>query len=423
MSWHPPETEIHRPVNKKNGRKKADKGEPSGDRRIMHVDMDAFFAAVEQRDVPQLKGKPVIVGGIPGQRGVVSTCSYEAREYGVRSGMPIAEAEKLCPHAEFLKTHGSKYTHASEKIIRTFFLFSPLVEPVSIDEAYLDVTGSVKLYGEEYSLGRALKEKIYRNTKLTCSVGIAPTRVLAKLASGLDKPDGLTVIKKDEIQEKVYSLKVEKLWGVGEKTMMSLNRIGVFSIGDLAECPEGSLKKYFGVYGPALKKTARGESSAKVTPPDRGEDEKSIGNEHTFYCDIGDLNRVYGMLLYLSQKVGRRARRKGFAGRTVTLKLRYADFETHTHRETFPQVVWDDRDIFDAAKMLFLQIYKKHKKVRLVGVSISGLVRIESNHCDPLHQIDFFNETKRERTYLPVLDGLRDKFGEHIISRAAAKRK
>jgi len=329
----------------------------------MHVDMDAFFAAVEQRDHPQLRGKPVIVGGLPGERSVVSTCSYEAREYGVGSGMPIAEAERLCPDGIFMKTHGAKYIHASVMILNIFHKYTPIVEQVSIDEAYLDIAGSARLFGNERRLAVEIKNEINRTLGLTCTVGIAPTRAFAKLASGLNKPDGLTIINRKDIKSTIYPLPVEKLWGIGEKTKASLNRIGVKTIGDLGEYPANALKKYFGVCGEAMKKAAQGMSSAEVTAADKHEDEKSIGNEHTFHADVGDMDTVFEMLLYLSQKVGRRARRAEFAGRTVTLKLRYSDFETHTHRETFPNLFWDDMEIYKAGKMLFNQIYKHGRKV------------------------------------------------------------
>ncbi len=422
MSWHPPETDAHRPKKKRDGVKLTGTPQNDGERLVMHVDMDAFFAAIEQRDQPQLRGKPVIVGGLPGERSVVSTCSYEARAFGVHSGMPLAEAERLCPHAEFIRTHGSKYVHASIKIIETFHRYTPAVEPVSIDEAYLDVTGSIRLYGDEQRIAEAMKNDIFDRLGLTCSVGIAPTRVFAKLASGLDKPDGLTIIKKEDYETKIYPLTVRKLWGIGEKTEIALNKYGIFTIGELAEYPEKPLKKYFGVYGEALRKTARGESSSVVTPAVEREDEKSVGNEHTFHADVGDEDTINSMLLYLSQKVGRRARKEGFAGRTVTLKLRYADFETHTHRETFPQLIWDDYDIYQAASMLLDQIYVRSRRIRLLGISISGLVRNGSNLVEPKCQTDMFHETGSRKNYLPVFDGLREKFGERIISRTGAQR-
>jgi len=273
MSWNPPETDAHRPRRTGRNTGKRDRETCGKDRRIMHVDMDAFFAAIEQRDQPQLRGKPVVVGGIPGGRGVVSTCSYEAREYGVRSGMSTAEAARRCPQAVFLRTNGKKYIHASIVILTIFSRYTPVVEPVSIDEAYLDVTGSIRLYRNERALALAVKREIREKLGLSCSIGIAPTRAFAKLASGLNKPDGLTIFTREDLERKIYPLPVEKLWGVGEKTAAALGKLGITSIGELAGCPAARLKGAFGIYGEQLQKVARGESGAAVTPADKREDE------------------------------------------------------------------------------------------------------------------------------------------------------
>ena len=418
MTWHPPE-EVKNIELTKQGveNKKTRRKHNTHVRLIMHIDMDAFFAAIEQRDNPLLKGKPVIVGGIPGGRGVVSTCSYEAREYGIHSGMPIAEAERRCPHGIYLKAHGKKYTYAAVQLLEIFHNFTPVVEPVSIDEAYLDITNVVQKYGNEINLARELKKEIFKQLNLNCSIGIAYSRIFAKLASGMDKPDGLTIISKVNIEEKVYPLPVEKLWGIGEKTAEILHNIGIYTIGDLAVDKDNVLKKCFGRNGEHWKKIARGESAATVIPVNQRENEKSIGHEHTFGKDVREDDTFFKMLMKLSQKVGRRMRKRGFGGKTVTFKLRYSDFETHTHRETLPHLIWDDREIFEEGKLLFKQMYKKNRPIRLIGLSVSKLFPLQFDSILTSHQEDLFNEPYRKNEILPVMDSLRNKYGEKIISR------
>ena len=235
-----------------------------------------------------------------------------------------------------------------------------------------------------------------------------------------EKPDGLTVILPEDVPEIVYPLPVEKLWGVGDKTAETLHKLGIATIGELAECRAGVLKKYFGINGEQLKKIARGEGSEEVVPMDEREDEKSIGHEHTFFRDESDIRQVMQRLLLLSQKVGRRLRNRGFGGKIVTVKLRYSDFETHTHRETFQEIFRDDREIYEAGKMLFKDIYQQNRAVRLIGISVSRLVRIDFGSEYTLHQVDLFSEPYRNKEIFPVMDSLRDKYGENIISRCAA---
>jgi len=393
----------------------------SSEVRILHVDMDAFFAAIEQRDNPGLKGKPVIVGGLPGSRGVVATCSYEARAFGVTSGMPLTEALRLCPKGIFLQTNGRKYTSTAIQLIEMFHHYTPVVEPVSIDESYLDITGSIKLFGNEQTLAVSLKQEIRHKLELTCSVGIAHTRVYAKLATGLHKPNGLTILHKTETNETVYPLPVEKLWGVGEKTSRALHELGVYTIGDLARYPEQTLSYYFGVNGKQLSAIARGESCPDVLSLDERPDEKSIGHEHTFGTDVRDIEVINNTLLRLAQKVGRRLRAGGFAGRTIALKLRYCDFETHTIRETNSRFLRDDCGIYYCAKYLFNKLYLGIKSVRLVGISLSSLVRINASVFGDVQPEDIFLNGMQNHRIVPVMDRLRDKFGEDIITRCAAQ--
>ena len=421
MTWHPPEELITTNGNPIHGTVlRQDRKAAAGKSRILHVDMDAFFAAIEQRDNPHLKGKPVIVGGPVDGRGVAATCSYEARDYGVRSGMALAEAKRRCPHGIFLKTNGKKYTTTAIKIVEIFHKYTPIVEPVSIDEAYLEITGTLKNYASETQLARMLKQDIESTLALTCSVGIAKNRIFAKLASGLNKPDGLTILTDDSIEQTVHPLPVEKLWGIGEKTSAVMHALGINTIGELTRCSDTVLKKHFGRNGPHFRQVARGESTASVVPIDKRPDEKSIGHEHTFTHDIRDADIPLRMLLKLSQKVGRRMRKKGFAGKTITLKLRYSNFETHTHRETFPAFIQDDLKIYEAGKMLYDHLYQKNRAVRLLGISVSKLMSVPVSTNGFLHQSDLFQIPPSMNGYLPVIDLLRDEFGEEIISRCGA---
>jgi len=386
-------------------------------KRILHIDMDAFFASVEQRDLPSLRGKPVIVGGMPGKRGVVATCSYEAREYGVHSGMPISEAEKKCPHAIYLKTYGRKYLHAFQTLLKIFQRYTPAVEPVSIDEAYLDISGSMNLYDGEENLAQALKDEIKKKLKLTCTIGIAPNKVFAKLASGLEKPDGLTIIKEGEVEEKVYPLSVSKLWGIGEKTEKILNGLEIRTIGDLAAKPVKILKHRFGIYGETLQKMARGEEFVEIMPIGKQREEKSIGNEHTFSRDSDNLNYVHSELLHLSQKVGRRLREKKYGAKIITLKLRYEGFFTLTHRMTISHFIYKDSDIYSYATGLFKQKYEIGKKVRLVGISLSRLSQITDSSGSLFMQKELFPQSPKENNLYNVLDNLKDKYGEKVVKR------
>jgi len=386
-------------------------------KRIMHIDMDAFFASIEQRDLPSLGNKPVIVGGTPGKRGVVATCSYEARTFGVHSGMPISEAVKKCPHAVFLRTYGKKYVHTARLLIGIFQRYSPVVEPVSIDEAYLDISGCSKLFGDEESTALRLKENIKENLNLSCSIGIAPNKTFAKLASALQKPDGLTIIKENEIEEKVYQLPVSKLWGIGEKTEKVLNELQIKTIGDLAHKPVKILKYRFGIYGEILQKMARGEKFREVMPMNEGREEKSVGNEHTFYRDTNNVRYIHSELLRLSQKVGRRLREKGYGAKIITLKIRFEGFITTSHRMTLSQFIYKDSDIYRYATTLFHEKYGGDKKIRLVGISLSCLSEITGSEGKQYTQEELFPVKTSENSLYVMLDSLKDKFGEKIIRR------
>jgi len=385
---------------------------------ILHVDMDAFFASLEQRDNPLLRGRPVIVGGTLESRGVVSTCSYEARVYGVHSAMPIQEALRRCPQGIFVEGNGSKYASASRQLIKILLRFSPQVEPVSVDEAFVDITGSVWIYGSEENLARTLKATIRQELGVTATIGIAPNKIMAKMASDLNKPDGFTLIRPEEIATKIYPLPVSAMWGVGKQTQTALEKLGILTIGQLAAASEKTLKKIFGKNGPALVRLARGEADPPVLFPSEFPDEKSIGQEHTFGRDTDNVDELTAELLLLAQKVGRRMRKRGFVGKRVTLKYRYENFETHTHQMTlFTPTNMDDVIFLSACKLLEEKV-PKGRKIRLLGISVSQLRHQNEAFCQPLSLFQAEKGEKRRQLF-STLDHLKDYYGEMVIMQAS----
>src|SRR5712691_7742649 len=345
----------------------------AGARTILHVDMDAFYAAVEQRDRPELRGKPVIVGADPkgGKgRGVVSTASYEARRFGVGSAMPISQAYRLCPHGVYLPVDMEKYVRVSKQVMAVLRDVTDLVEPVSIDEAFLDVTGRRRALGSGEEIARRLKDEIRRGTSLTASVGVATSKLVAKIASDLRKPDGLIVVLPGTEAAFLAPLPVRRLWGVGPKMEERLMKIGVRTIGELATCDPARLERRLGTHGHDLVQLARGIDLREVVS--EGEDAKSIGQEHTFGADTGDRERLRTTLLELCDAVARRLRQHGVRARTVTLKYRDEDFHTSTRAKTLEAAVDSGDALFEAAWRLFRGVHGR-RKVRLLGVSASGL--------------------------------------------------
>jgi len=385
-------------------------------RRVMHVDMDAFFAALEENKNPHLAGKPIVVGGSPNGRGVVSTASYATRQHGIHSGMSARKALRLCPQAIFVGSELEQYTYVSAELINIYHRFSPKVEATSVDEAFLDITGCAHLYGSEENLGYALKKEIRDRLSLTCSVGIAPTKVMAKVASAVFKPDGLTVLDEDGIKSLVYPLPVSKLWGVGPATLIVLEEIGIKTIGDLAACPLDLLKKRFGKCGEALGLIAQGEGESAVLSSAELPLEKSMGHERTLPFDVDDPDYQKATLHYLCDKVARRMRRHNFAGRTVTLKLRWSDFKTITRAITFSHHTDDTLHLYKIVLGLWIAAIKESKKkVRLLGVSVSHLRKKMDNP-----QLGLFDSStaRRKKETDPTIDRLRDKYGESVILRA-----
>ena len=338
---------------------------------ILHVDMDAFYAAVEQLDHPEYRNKPLIIGGTKDSvRGVVSTCSYEARKYGVRSAMPIKRAVALCPHGIFIPGRMARYQEVSRQIHAVFQDFSPVVESLSIDEAFLDMTGCEHFYPSLKAMGQAIKDRIKEETGLTCSVGIGPNKFLAKLASDWQKPDGLTIIYPDQVDQFLLNLPVGKLWGVGEKSKKVLRKLGINTVRDLRGKSLNWLQENLGAnFGTHLYNLSRGIDSRDVEPAGEA---KSISQEITFDHDYEDQEFLRSQLAIMAEKVGYRLRREKLYARTVTIKVRYSDFSTITRSQTLDYAICDDDSLFSIGWKLFQTV--KKAPVRLLGIGAHNLV-------------------------------------------------
>jgi len=340
-------------------------------RRILHIDMDAFFASVEQKRHPELTGKPIVVGGSgdPTKRGVVSTASYEARKFGIHSAMPLRTAYKLCPDAVFLPVDYEEYQRASEKVKNILREFTTVIEDMGIDEAFLDISQIDKPLEE---IAENIKKRIKEETGLTCSIGIAPNKLLAKIASDMQKPDGLTIIKDDEIESRIWQLSVRKLWGVGPKTEAYLKNMGIKTIGELASFSRDKLVKEFGEsHGDYLYDAARGiDESPLVTHWEP----KSHSREITFEKDTGNWQVIAKTLAGLTRDVTDEMKESGYKGKTVTVKVRFSDFETHTRAKTISKPTDSEEEIRKAA-FDCLKRFELKKKVRLIGVRVGGLIK------------------------------------------------
>lgn len=386
------------------------------ERSIVHVDMDAFFAAVEQRDDPSLRGRPVIVGADPkgGRgRGVVSTCSYEARKFGVRSAMPISEAWRRCPQGAYLPPDFRRYEEASEKILAAFNEFTPDIEPVSIDEAFLDITRSAHLFGGPLETCCRIKARVKALTGLTCSVGLAPTKLAAKIASDLKKPDGLVEVKAAGLRAFLAPLDISRLWGLGPKTAEVLRSRGINTIGELAAAEADELRG-LGAHGPELRRLALGDDPREVRA---GGEAKSVGNEVTFERDTADARELKESLVALADKVSSRLRAAGLKGRTVTLKVRLEGFETYTRARTLSLASNYADVLAGEALALFAAFDRGRKKVRLLGVKVSGLMPAEKK--ESLFEQE--GDDRREKAH-KAIEAIREKFGRSSIYRAGGKK-
>ena len=385
-------------------------------RTIIHIDMDCFFAAVEQRDNPKLRGRPVVICGSPDRRSVVSTASYEARKFGIQSGSSAFSARLKCPEAAFVEGNPEKYLYASSRLIKILKDYTSEVEVFSVDEAFLDISGCETLFGPPENVAWSIKERVKKELGLTCSVGIAPNKLVAKIASALHKPDGLTVVLPGEEQSFLAKLPVGKLWGVGEKTKRVLNRLGVRTVFDLTLVPKEILKSYFGVIGEYLYLASRGIDNSPVIPYYESHNARSMGHEHTFDRDVNDPRVVFGTLLWLCEKLGRRLRKGKYFATNVTVKLRFADFTTITRGMTVRTPTNLERVIFSNAKRLLLASWKGQQMLRLIGVTGGGLVR---EPCMQLELLGIANNP-RYRRMVEAVDKIRDRFGERAIRYAGS---
>ena len=381
-------------------------------RRIIHIDMDAFYASVEQHDNPALKGLPVIVGGDPEKRGVVSAASYEARVYGVHSAMPSSQARRLCPQGNFLPVRMHRYREVSGQIFRILREYTPLVEPLSLDESFLDVTGSEKLFGPVLQIAREVKRRILETTGLTASAGIAPNKFLAKIASDFKKPDGLVEIKPDEAREFLRELPISKLWGVGKATEEVLKGMGILKVGQLALFPAEKIERKLGKFGLELMALARGEDERPVSPD---ADAKSISQEETFTPDLETPDQMKRILLDQAEQVGWELRKQKLKGSTVTVKVRYPDFTLVTRSLTLPIPTDQGIEIYQTAMKLLPRTEALQRRARLLGVGISNLL-----HRDDPEQYLLF-DSRREKTERSVqaMDRIWEKFGPEAIKRAS----
>lgn len=379
---------------------------------ILHVDMDAFYASVEERDRPELVGSPVIVGGSRDTRGVVSAANYVARKFGIHSAMPMVTAMRLCPQAVVLPVRMSHYAAVSRQLRDVFHRYTPLVEPLSLDEAFLDVAGTESLFGPPEEIAVRIKQDILVETQLVASVGVAPNKFLAKVASDLEKPDGLTVVDPNRIQGFLDPLPVSRLWGVGRKAEQKLKRVGIDTVEQLRRLPESSLAMALGEKAAAhLHALAHGRDNRRVVP-DR--EAKSISHETTFAVDVYDEEMLLSVLVNLSDQVGRRLRRNKLSARSVNIKIRFSNFETITRSQSLRDPTDSDRELAAVASELFAsRVSLNGRGIRLIGMGTSGFEH------EPVRQKSLFDEQEilRNRQLDEMTDLIRDRFGSSALRR------
>lgn len=379
-------------------------------REIIHIDMDAFYAAVEQKDNPALKGRPVIVGGDPQKRGVVSAASYEARAYGVHSAMPISQAQKLCPQGIFLPVRMPRYQEVSRQIFKIFEEYTPLIEPLSLDEAFLDITQCQLLFGPALQIAKDIKKRIYETTGLTSSAGLAPNKFLAKIASDLKKPDGLVEVRPEVVKEFLSPLPISKLWGVGKVTTDILRSLGIWQVGQLANFPPEILERKLGKFGRQLIALARGEDERPVMPHSAV---KSISQEETFTPELFEQREMERVLLFQAEQVSFELRQQGLKGKTVQIKVRYPDFRLITRSLTLTSPTDQGWAIYQVACQLLARTDVLQKKARLLGVGITNLQR-----ADYPQQLSLFGHEEKKSRAASVIDRIWKKFGPQAIQRA-----
>ena len=373
------------------------------------VDMDAFFASVEQAHHPHLRGQPVIVCGDPSRRGVVTAASYEARGSGVRAGIPLQEARRLCPEAHYVEGDPEKYVALSLQLLNLYLTLTPDVEPFSVDEAFLAVGRSGEPLSQAEALARDLQSEIERRFHLGASIGIGPNKLIAKMAAGLHKPKGLTTLDVEGFQREFWGRDVQELWGVGPKLAERMRSLGMMTVGELAHAPEGPLQAAFGIIGPQLREAANGWDDTPLVPYHCGIDAKSMGHEVTLPEDCADPAFLEGTLLRLSDQVGRRLRSEGYVGRTVSLKLRDHRFTTHIRQRALDEATSDHRRIFLCAKALWRELWNG-EPVRLIGVTLAQLSRALQ-----VEQVELFGHDDRSHRLVEALDRVRDRLGEASV--------
>ncbi len=384
------------------------------ERIILHIDMDAFFAAIEQRDNPELQGKPVVVGGSDGDKGVVSTASYEARKFGIHSAMPIYQAKKLCPDAKFIKGNYHKYAEESVKIINICQTITPIVEPVSVDEVFLDISGSIPFFESKIQIAETLQNRISQELHLTCAVGIAPNKLLAKIATEMNKPSGITIIEKNMVTKFLDNLHIEKMFGIGEKTAIILKNLGIYTSGDLGRFPESILVKRFGKFGKKLSYMGKGIDNSSIVPisSNNRKRPKSISNEITLLENTSDKEKIKKILLQLTHKTSYRLRKKNSSAHTITLKIKYDNLSVNTFNHTVEKAISYDNDIYKIVIDLFDKINIGFRKIRLLGVRLSNLEYKD----DPIQLEIFSIYRKKFARVSKAVDKLKEKFGEEIIN-------
>ncbi|CAB4737983.1 unannotated protein [freshwater metagenome] len=374
---------------------------------ILHVDMDAFFASVEERDNPALKGKAVVVGS--GVRGVVSAANYEARKFGIHAAMPVGRAKRLAPHAIFVPPNMARYSEVSSHIMEIFRSVTPLVEPLSLDEAFLDVTGSKRLLGDARKIAKQIRATVEANEGITCSVGIASTKFIAKLASGRCKPNGMLEIAPDRVLEFLHPLPVNAIWGVGPKTNEELQKLGLRTVADIANTPRQTLIRALGeAAGASLYELSWGRDYRDVEP---AEVDKSISAAETFDTDIEDQEIILREFLRLTEKATYRMREKDFSARTISIKVRFADFKTITRSKTVPLPISATHEVFDVVKNLFLALKLDRARLRLVGVSLDGL----EDGVDGNEQLILGEREKGWRQATAAIDKASARFGQGSV--------
>ena len=376
-------------------------------RTIIHADLDAFYASVEVLDDPSLRGKPVIVGGGPNERGVVMAASYEAREYGVQSAMPLRTAGRRCPHGVFLPGRPERYRNLSRQVMAIFASYTPLVEPISLDEAFLDVTASRAALGDGPTIGRRIKEQVLDEVGLVVSVGVATNKLCAKVASDLRKPDALVVVPPGDEAAFLAPLPIRRLWGVGPQAQKALADYGVTTIGHLAALEPSTLQRRFGKHGADLASRARGHDSSRVQS---FQGPKSVGHEHTFDVDVVDPRKLEATLLDLADSVAGRLRHHDLAAGAVQLKLRYEGFETLTRQAPLPHQTRETDPIYQAGVALLRRTLVTGRAVRLVGLTAISL--------SDAQQLTLFGSPERSDRLTRSIDAVRDRFGDHAIMRA-----